>query len=214
MSQPSSTDRLIVVEHPVAAEALTLMRDPESSPPLFRETLRRLSRLLAVRATEDLPWSTRPIITPTGKEATGIHVDGNIIIVPVLRAGLGMIDGFLDILPKAQVGFLGLARNEETLQPEEYYRNFPDTTDAQVFVLDPMLATGGSACAALESLKDIAPSHIRILSVISAPEGITAVHSLFPDVTVFTAAVDDKLDHRGFILPGLGDAGDRLWGTE
>ena len=205
---------VMVIDHPLAQDALTRMRNPASSPPLFRSAARQISRLLAVYSTTLLPVTEENVTTPTGESASGGRVGSRVVLVPILRAGLGMVEGFLDILPNAEIGFLGLARDEETLEPTEYYRKFPDNLeDTSIFVLDPMLATGGSICAGLASLGEVNPKQISVVSIISAPEGITTLHQSFPEVRVVTAAVDEKLDGRGFILPGLGDAGDRLWGT-
>ena len=206
--------QLRVLDHPVALDALARLRHPECKTTTFRETVRRLSRLLAVTATDNLPSYESEVLTPLGVHARGHLLHGKTVLIPVLRAGLGMVEGFLDIVPNATVGFLGLERDEKTLDPKEYYRKFPQTAEASIFVLDPMLATGGSACAALRSIKTTDQHYIALVSILSAPEGIEAVHSSFPDILIITAEVDERLDEHGFILPGLGDAGDRLWGTE
>ena len=215
MSGIPDTERLTVVDHPVTLDGLTRLRDHRSSPPEFREATRRISRVLAVYGGASLPLGRTRVTSPTGMAASCAVVEGRIVLIPIMRAGLGMVDGFLDILPMADIGFLGLARNEESLQPEEYYRKFPkDPANASVFILDPMLGTGGSICAALRSIGDVEPARVTVVSIISAPEGINTVHSSFPDIRIITAAVDERLNDRGFIVPGLGDAGDRLWGTE
>ena len=214
MNSQHRAERLKVLDHPVALETLTLLRQPECETVSFREGLRRLSRMLAITATEELPLTHENLLTPLGVSAPGYMVQRDIVIIPVLRAGIGMVDGFLDIVPRANVGFLGLARDEETLNPTEYYRKFPRTGEASIFVLDPMLATGGSACAAIGAVNNGNQSNISLITILAAPEGIQSVQSTFPDVSIVTAAIDDSLDEKGFILPGLGDAGDRLWGTE
>ncbi|MGE3802982.1 MAG: uracil phosphoribosyltransferase [Candidatus Kapaibacterium sp.] len=215
MSVENLSKVVIEIDHPVAVDELTRMREGTCSPRLFREAMRRLSQLLAVYSSTDLPLATTSVMTPTGVPASGGLLQERIVLIPILRAGLGMVDGFLDILPEAEVGFLGLARDEESLLPTEYYRKFPPQLDeASIFLLDPMLATGGSLGAALQSLSNVDYSQITIVSIISAPEGIASVHSSFPNVKIVTAKIDEALNEEGFIIPGLGDAGDRLWNTE
>jgi uracil phosphoribosyltransferase len=175
--------------------------------------LKRVSQLLVYEASQDLALDGKTVETPL-EEAQGVVLVHPVVLVPVLRAGLGMVEAFLEILPSARVGHIGLYRNEETLEPVEYYGRYPESLrDATVFLLDPMLATGGSAVAAIRLLREKGAGDIRLASLVSAPEGVRAVETQFPDVPVFTAALDRGLNERGYIVPGLGDAGDRIFGT-
>jgi len=203
-----------VVNHPLAQAALSLLRNAETPPDLFRAAAKRLGTLLFTEATRDLPSQEVHLKTPL-QPATGLQLAGEIWLCPILRAGLGMLESCLELFPGAHVGFLGLYRDEKTLEPHWYYQNLPErfADGAQVFLLDPMLATGGSIKAALEILLSRGASRPVVLSFIAAPEGIRKVHEAFPLVTIYTGAVDEQLNSRGYILPGLGDAGDRLYGT-
>jgi uracil phosphoribosyltransferase len=207
------SQRLVVVEHPVLADRLAVLRDQRTSHGEFRQALFEASAILAVEAARELPLVTVPVQTPLETTA-GHRLPDEIAVVPVLRAGLGMVEGFLRLLPNARVGHLGVYRDEEALSPIEYFERFPPgLPDAWVFVVDPMLATGGSANHALDRLKLAGARRLALVCLVSAPEGLAAVEAAHPDVPVWTAAVDRELDERGYIRPGLGDAGDRVFGT-
>jgi uracil phosphoribosyltransferase len=201
-----------LLRHGAVADALTALRQRETSTVEFRARARSIARALAYEATRDLPLEPVDIRTPVAA-TTGYRIAGRIIAAPILRAGLGLLDGFLEVVPTAATGFVGLKRNEETLQPYEYYRNIPDPTGSHFFLLDPMLATGGSVLAALRALPVEQMASVHLLSIIAAPEGLAAVAAEFPTLRIFTAGIDERLDERGFIVPGLGDAGDRLCET-
>ncbi len=202
------------IDHPLVKRDLTILRDRRTSTPLFRDVLRRLSHVLAFEATRDLRVRTTSVRTPL-ERTTGFRLADDVVIVPVLRAGLGLLDGFLALLPEARVGHVGLYRNEDTLQPVDYYSKFPKRLGRSVvFLVDPMLATGGSGSAAITFLKKKGARTIRLVSLVAAPEGVRRIARNHPDVTVFTASLDRELNDRGYILPGLGDAGDRVFGTE
>ena len=205
--------RLIVVDHPVLADRLAVLRDRNTSHGEFRQALFEASAILAVEAARELPLVQVRVDTPL-ELATGHRLPDEIAVVPVLRAGLGMVEGFLRLLPNARVGHLGVYRDEEALSPVEYYERFPASLgSAWVFVVDPMLATGGSAVHALDRLKLAGAQRLSLVCLVAAPEGLAAVEADHPDVPVWTAAVDRELDERGYIRPGLGDAGDRVFGT-
>jgi uracil phosphoribosyltransferase len=201
-----------VVDHPLAGHLLVTLRDERTNPTTFRAATKRLTTLLMLDATRDLPTEERTVRTPL-EETEGRSLAGPIVAVPILRAGLGMLDAVTDMFPAVRVGYLGLERDEATFQPSEYYAKLPELSDAPTFILDPMLATGGSASAALSSVKDAGAASVRMISIVSAPEGVAAVEEAHPDVDIITASVDRALDERAYILPGLGDFGDRLFGT-
>lgn len=204
---------MILVDHPLVRVHITVIRDKTTSMDQFRGHLTALARLMAFPVLQEL--STRPVrvVTPM-TEANGERLTHEPVLVPVLRAGLGLVEGFRDLVPGSIVSHLGMYRDHETLKPVRYYSNFPENRRAHPFiVLDPMLATGGSAVDAVNYLKQEGARDIRLVSIIAAPEGIQVVESSHPDVTIFTAAVDERLDEHGYILPGLGDAGDRQFGT-
>lgn len=204
---------LHVSRHPLIQREVTILRDKSTTSAAFRSALKRVSQLLVYEASQDLALDGKTVETPL-EEAQGVVLVHPVVLVPVLRAGLGMVEAFLEILPSARVGHIGLYRNEETLEPVEYYGRYPESLrDATVFLLDPMLATGGSAVAAIRLLREKGAVDIRLASLVSAPEGVRAVETQFPDVHVFTAALDRGLNERGYIVPGLGDAGDRIFGT-
>lgn len=204
---------LRVVDHPVLARALTELRAADTSRAAFRAALAEAAEMLAYEALRDLPTEEVTVTTPL--ETTTGRVPTPIVVIAVLRAGLGMVDAFLRLMPGAAVGHLGMRRNEETLQPEDYYESLPEGIDAAtVFVVDPMLATGGSASAALARLRAAGAKDLRLVCLVAAPEGVAAVHAREPDVPIVCATLDRGLDERGYIRPGLGDAGDRLFGTE
>jgi uracil phosphoribosyltransferase len=213
MIQVSDHSALHISTHPLASVELNVLRDRNTSAANFREALRRLSRILTIEATAS--FSTRELIIPAPSgQVFSRTLSRTVTIVPVLRAGLGMVDGVLDVLPAAQVGHLGLYRDEATLQPVPYYEKLPDTIpDSEVLLLDPMLATGGSANEAIRRLREAGAGGVHVLSVVVAPEGLNAVEQRHPDIQVYAAALDSGLDERGYIVPGLGDAGDRLFGT-
>lgn len=201
------------VSHPLVEDVLARLRDKETPCDEFRRLARRLSLLIAVEATKDL--ATREVDTFTPLERARVRtLAARVVAVPVLRAGLGMLDAFLELVPSAQVGYFGLERNEETAIARRYYEKVPkDLAGATVFLLDPMLATGGSAAMAVDGLKGLGARQVRLLSIVAAPEGVAHLESVVPDVVIYTAALDRALNDRKYILPGLGDFGDRLYGT-
>jgi uracil phosphoribosyltransferase len=201
-----------VVEHPLAGHLLLALRDRWTEPTVFRALTKRLTTVLILEATHDLPTEEATVETPV-EEAAGRKLALPMVVVPILRAGLGMLDAVVDLFPEVRVGYLGLERDEATFQPSEYYAKLPPLTDACTFVLDPMLATGGSAGAALEQVKKAGATWVRMVSVVAAPEGVAALQEQHPDVEIFTAAVDRELNPNAYIVPGLGDFGDRLYGT-
>jgi len=201
------------IEHPLISAELTRLRDPDCPTQEFRQRVRRISSLMVPQVTADL--ETRTVQSNTPLEITsGTEIVRPVILVPILRAGLGFLDGFLDLIPQAAVAHIGLARNEKTLEPEAYYLRHPTLlSESELILLDPMLATGGSAVHAVKTLREAGAKRIRFVCLLAAPEGIAALGDAYPDVPVFTASVDRCLNERGYILPGLGDAGDRLFGT-
>jgi uracil phosphoribosyltransferase len=202
---------IIRLTHPLVQHHLTRLRDTETSPEQFRALVNRLSILLAYEASQDLKLSRTHVRTPLAR-AKAHRLGQRIGLVPILRAGLGMVDPILDLVPEAEVWHLGFYRDEQTLRPVEYYKKLPHGRPVDVaYVLDPMLATGGSAVAALQAVKDWGVRKARLLSIIAAPEGLKVVRSLFPKVPVYVCAIDDHLNRNGFIVPGLGDAGDRTF---
>jgi uracil phosphoribosyltransferase len=202
-----------VVRHPLIEDALLRLRDKATPCDEFRRLARRVSLLLAVEATRDLALADTAVTTPL-EEARGQGLADRVVAVPVLRAGLGMLDAFLELVPQAQVGYFGLERNEETAVARRYYEKVPrDLGSALVFLLDPMLATGGSAVMAVDGLMGLGARQVRLLSIVAAPEGVEHLSRQMPDAVIFTAALDRQLNDRKYILPGLGDFGDRLFGT-
>lgn len=200
-------------EHPLVKHKLTLLRDHRTEPKKFRELIQELAMLLAYEATRDLHVAPKMVETPLGM-AQGHELLDKIGLVPILRAGLGMVDGIWQMMPGAEVWHLGLYRDEKTLQPVSYYNKLPTTPTVQVcLVLDPMLATGGSAVAAVDVLKKWGAARIKFVGILAAPEGVQALHTAHPDVPIYLAKIDDHLNERGYIVPGLGDAGDRQFGT-
>jgi uracil phosphoribosyltransferase len=208
------TPRLTVVAHPLVQHKLSYLRDRETPTVHFRKLANEVTLLLTYEATKDLPTEAVEIETPL-EHMVAARISGKkVAVCPVLRAGLGMLDGVLSLVSSARVGFLGMYRDEETLQPVEYYVKLPgDLEQRDAIVLDPMLATGNSSVAALKTVKDAGARSVMLVCLVSAPEGIEHVHEDHPDVHIVTAAVDRGLDENGFIVPGLGDAGDRLYGT-
>ena len=208
------SERLVVIDHPVLADRLAVMRDRSTGHGDFRQALFEASAILAVEAARDLPVTQVDVETPLEK-TTGSRLPSEIAIVPVLRAGLGMVDGFLRLLPGARVGHVGVYRDEEEHRPVDYYERLPpNLPEAHVFVVDPMLATGGSAVHALDRLKAAGARRLALVCLVVAPEGVDAVQRAHPDVQIWTAAVDRELDENAYIRPGLGDAGDRVFGTQ
>jgi uracil phosphoribosyltransferase len=202
-----------IITHPLVQQKLTYLRDKNTSSREFRKLLSEITALMLFEITEDLRTRDIEIETPLEKTHSKILMD-QVVLVPVLRAGLGMLDGALDLIPNARVGHIGLYRDEETLQPVEYYAKFPPMHEAMVIMLDPMLATGGSSSAAVTLLKKRNAKQLKCLSLVSAPEGLLRMQQDHPDVVIYTAGIDRGLNGRGYIVPGLGDAGDRLYGTK
>ena len=203
------------MDHPLIQHKLTYLRDIKTGAKEFRELAKEMSTLIAYEATRDIPLEDIEIETPICKTTGKIIAGRKVGIVPILRAGLGMVDGFLTLIPAAKVGHIGLYRDPETLEPVEYYCKMPaDVTERDLIVVDPMLATGGSAIAAIGFIKDKGVQNIKLCCLIAAPEGIKAVTEAHPDVDIYVAAVDEKLNDHAYIVPGLGDAGDRLFGTK
>lgn len=208
-------NRVIVMDHPLIKHKLTFIRDKNTGPKEFRELVKEVATLMAYEVTRDLPLEDIEIETPLMKTTSQVIAGKKLGIVPILRAGLGMVEGLLNLLPAAKVGHIGLYRDPETLEPVEYYCKLPyDAAERELILLDPMLATGGSAKAAITFLKERGITNIKLMCLIAAPEGISAVHEVHPDVDIYVAGVDEKLNEHAYILPGLGDAGDRLFGTK
>ena len=211
----NSTNSVILFDHPLIQHKLTLMRKKQSSTTTFRRLLHEISTLLDYEVTRD--WSTTNVEIETPLEMMSAKViDGKkLVFVSILRAGNGILDGMLDVIPGARVGHIGLYRDPKTLQAIEYYFKMPQEMDSrEVIIVDPMLATGNSAAAAIDRIKSLNPRSIKFLCLLTCPEGIAALHSRHPDVRIFTASIDRELNHHGYILPGLGDAGDRIFGTK
>jgi uracil phosphoribosyltransferase len=205
---------LTIIDHPVIKRDLTILRDRTTDNHLFRTTLRRISAVMAFEVTRDLRLRSTSVRTPL-EQTRGFALAEDVVVVPVLRAGLGLLDGFLDLLPEARVGHVGLYRNELTLEPVDYYSKFPRSLNKSlVLLLDPMLATGGSGAAAITFLKRKGAKRIRFVTLLAAPEGVRRVTRAHPDVKVFSTVLDRGLNNHGYILPGLGDAGDRIFGTD
>jgi len=204
-----------VVDHPLVLHKLTLMRDKHTPSAVFRQLLREISLLLAYEVARDLPITTQTIETPLAEMEAPILKGKKLVIVSILRAGNGLLEGMLDLMPSARVGHIGIYRNPVTLEPVEYYMKVPeDIAERRVIVVDPMLATGNSVSAAIGRLKQKGAKDIKLVCLLSAPEGIAHVTQDHPDVHVFTAAIDSHLNSHGYIVPGLGDAGDRMFGTK
>ncbi len=202
-----------LVEHPLVQDTLLVLRSRHTEAAVFRRMATRISVLLAAEALRDLPTEPATVTTPMGP-ADGRRIGADVVVVPVLRSGLGMLDAVLELLPSARVGHIGLQRDETTAVASQYYSKLPSGLDhSYVLMIDPMLATGGSAVAALELLKRAGARDIRILCIVAAPEGIALVEQHFPDVRIYTPVIDQGLNERKFIVPGLGDFGDRLYGT-
>ncbi|MDD9922674.1 MAG: uracil phosphoribosyltransferase [Boseongicola sp.] len=208
-------DHLTIVDHPLVQHKLTLMRDVGTSTAVFRQLLREISHLLAYEVTRELKMTTREIETPLTKMNAPVLDGPKLALVSILRAGNGLLDGMLDLIPSARVGFVGLYRDEETLKPVQYYCKLPSGLNRRlVIAVDPMLATGNSSAAAIDLIKEQGATDIRFLCLLAAPEGVARMKEAHPDVPVVTAALDEKLNEVGYIMPGLGDAGDRMFGTK
>ncbi|HIQ63214.1 MAG: uracil phosphoribosyltransferase [Christensenellales bacterium] len=206
---------LHVLEHPLIQHKLSLMRNKNTGSKEFRELLEEIAMLMAYEVTRDFPLKEIEVETPICVMKTKVLAGRKVGVVPILRAGLGMVDGILNLIPAARVGHVGLYRDPETLEPVEYYCKLPnDVQERELIVIDPMLATGGSASAAITFLKQRGCSHIKLVCLIAAPEGVARVRKAHPDVDIFVAAMDECLNDHGYIVPGLGDAGDRLFGTK
>ncbi len=204
---------LTVVDHPLAAHLLTALRDRTTAPPVFRTLTKRLTLALVLEAVRGIETRDVEVDTPL-ERTTGKAVAGDLVAVPILRAGLGMLEAVTELFPEVAVGYVGLERDEASLQPNAYYEKMPPLAGRHVLVLDPMLATGGSGSAACRAVRAGHPADIRFVCVVAAPEGLAKMEAEHPDVPIFSAALDRQLNDRGYILPGLGDFGDRLFGTE
>ena len=204
-----------VLDHPLLQHKLSILRDENTGVKDFREIVSEVATLMCYEATRDLPLEEVEIQTPVAKAVTRQIAGKKLAIVPILRAGLGMVEGILTLIPSAKVGHIGLFRDPETLKPVKYYCKMPtDIAERDVIILDPMLATGGSASAAIDFVKEYGVKHIKLMNIIAAPEGIRRVREDHPDVEIYVAAVDEKLNDHCYIVPGLGDAGDRIFGTK
>ena len=204
-----------VIDHPLIQHKLTMIREKNCGTKVFREVVNEIAMLMAYEVSRDMPLEDVVIETPMGKSTQKTLSGKKVAIIPLLRAGIGMVDGILELIPAAKVGHVGLYRDEETLQPHEYFVKLPeDIASRQLFVVDPMLATGGSAIMAIDSLKERGASNIKFVCLVAVPEGVKALQEAHPDVDIYTAALDERLNEDGYIVPGLGDAGDRLFGTK
>ncbi len=204
-----------VLDHPLIQHKLTMLRDKNTGSKDFREVVSELAMLMCYEATRDLPVEEIEVETPVARTKSKVIAGKKLAIVPILRAGLGMVDGMLNLIPAAKVAHIGMYRDPETLQPVEYYCKMPiDISERDVVILDPMLATGGTASAAVQFLKNYKVHSIKLLCILSAPEGLEKVKKDHPDVEIYTCAVDERLNDHGYIVPGLGDAGDRIFGTK
>ncbi|MGX7329728.1 uracil phosphoribosyltransferase [Enterococcus bulliens] len=204
-----------VIDHPLIQHKLTIIRDKDCGTKVFREVVDEIAMLMAYEISRDMPVEDVEIDTPIVRSTQKTLSGKKVAIIPILRAGIGMVDGILQLIPAAKVGHIGMYRDEETLIPHEYFVKLPDDIDSrQLLVVDPMLATGGSAIMAIDSLKQRGASNIKFVCLVAAPEGVKALQDAHPDVDIYVAALDEKLNEDGYIVPGLGDAGDRLFGTK
>ena len=209
MSEP------MILNHPLVQHKVSLLRNKTTGTKEFRDLVSEVAMLLCYEATRDLPTEEIQIETPIALARTKVLAGRKLALVPILRAGMGMLDGMLSLIPAAKVGFIGMYRDEATLEPVEYFCKLPsDINERDVLVLDPMLATGGSACDAITQIKKRGAKHIKFIGLLAAPEGIKALHTAHPDVDIYVAALDECLNDKGYIVPGLGDAGDRIYGTK
>ena len=210
-----SHENVFVMDHPLIQHKLTFLRSKDTGTKEFRELVSEIANLMCYEATRDLPLMDVETETPMQKTTTQVIAGRKLAFVPILRAGLGMVDGMLRLVPSAKVGHIGLYRDHDTLKPVEYYNKLPqDIMERDVIVLDPMLATGGSASAAITFIKGYGCKHIKLMNVLAAPEGIECIMKDHPDVEIYVAGVDEKLNEHAYIVPGLGDAGDRIFGTK
>lgn len=204
-----------ILDHPLIQHKLTQIRQKDTSTTQFRQMINEIGGLMVYEITRDLPLEQIEIETPVAKTKANVIAGKKMVVVPILRAGLGMVDGILQMIPSARIGHIGIFRDEETLQPVEYFAKFPEELDQRdIFIVDPMLATGGSAIAAINSIKKRGAKNIKLVCLVGAPEGVKAVNEAHPDVTIYLASLDEKLNEKGYIVPGLGDAGDRIFGTK
>lgn len=204
-----------VIDHPLIQHKLTMIREKNCGTKVFREVVNEIAMLMAYEVSRDMPLEDVVIETPMGKSTQKTLSGKKVAIIPILRAGIDMVDGILELIQAAKVGHVGLYRDEETLQQHEYFVKLPeDIASRQLFVVDPMLATGGSAIMAIDSLKERGASNIKFVCLVAVPEGVKALQEAHPDVDIYTAALDERLNEDGYIVPGLGDAGDRLFGTK
>jgi len=204
-----------VIDHPLIQHKLSLIRDYRTGPKEFRELLEEVASLMAYEVTRDFPLEEIEVETPITKTQTKVIAGKKLAVIPILRAGLGMSEGIIKLIPTAKVGHIGVYRDPQTLKPVEYYCKLPtDLAERELLLVDPMLATGGSATACISFIKERGGRHIKLINLIAAPEGIAVVQKAHPDVDIFVAAIDERLNDHGYIVPGLGDAGDRLFGTK
>jgi uracil phosphoribosyltransferase len=207
--------RTHVIDHPLVQHKLTLMRSKETSTSKFRRLLREISTLLAYEVCRDFPTTMIEVETPIGKTTAPVLDGKKLVLISILRAGNGLLDGMLDLIPSARVGHIGLYRDHKTLEPVEYYFKVPDSmAERDAIIVDPMLATGNSAAAAVTRIKQTGPRSIKFVCLLTVPEGLRVFHAAHPDVPVYTASIDEKLNEKSYIVPGLGDAGDRMFGTK
>ncbi len=209
------SEKVHVVNHPLLAHKLTILRDKDTPTKDFRELVSEIGMFLTYEATRDLPLELREVETPICKTMAPSLKGKKFAVVPILRAGLGLVDGVLRMVPSARIGHIGLYRDEETLQPVKYFCKMPkDISERDILIVDPMLATGGSAIAAIDFMKEYGCKNIKLMVLLAAPEGIENIQKAHPEVDIYCGAVDEKLNERGYIVPGLGDAGDRIFGTK
>ena len=214
MSNFSDMDNVFIMDHPLIQHKISILRNKETGTNEFRKLIEEIAVLMGFEALRDLPLEDVEVETPIETCRTPMISGKKLAVVPVLRAGLGMVDGMLSLIPAAKVGHIGLYRNPETLKPVEYYCKLPaDCAEREVFVVDPMLATGGSAIAAIDQLKKRGMKNLRFMCLVAAPEGVEKLNAAHPDVPIYTVVLDDHLNEHGYIVPGLGDAGDRIFGT-
>lgn len=207
--------KFTVLNHPLIQHKLTIIRNKDTGTRVFREVANEIAELMVYEITRDLPLENVTVQTPMGETVQKTLSGKKLAVIPILRAGLGMVDGVLQLIPAAKVGHIGMYRDEKTLKPHEYFVKLPsDIEQRELFIVDPMLATGGSANMAIEALKKRGAQHMRLVVLVAAPEGVKAVQDQNPDVDIYAAALDEKLNENGYIFPGLGDAGDRLFGTK
>ena len=210
-----NTEMVHILDHPLLQHKLAILRDENTGVTEFRQVVSEIATLMCYEATRDLPLEEYEVQTPVAKAKVKRIAGKKLAIVPILRAGLGMVDGILTLIPGAKVGHIGLFRDPETLEPVKYYCKMPpDIEEREVIILDPMLATGGSASAAIDFIKEYGVKHIKLMNILAAPEGIARIRKDHPDVPIYVAACDEKLNDHGYIVPGLGDAGDRIFGTK